>query len=188
MKKEKSYAKDPNDEEKLQELAATIKIRHAQHMAATKTAIANALDAGKFLIEAKKLLEYKKWLPWVTNNFKFSVRMAQNYMRVARTYKDVLAAHGQAAEWTLAAFLAVSKDLERKKRGKAPTETMSDYQAICTAITTLDTRLDRVVRYDGGDLAKKVTDRSKRVSLVKRMLGLAKHIVEVGETTAANLG
>jgi hypothetical protein len=64
-------------------LAARIRAEHEAAQSAMRTAVAHAVEAGKLLIEAKKLVGHGGWLAWVKENCAFSDRTAQGYMRLA---------------------------------------------------------------------------------------------------------
>jgi hypothetical protein len=46
--------------------------------------LAHALDIGDALLAAKSLCGHGHWLPWLENEFGFSSRTAETYMRLAR--------------------------------------------------------------------------------------------------------
>lgn len=52
-----------------------------------RKAAVNILEIGDRLIEAKELLNYGEWEPWLTNNVGFSARTARNIMKAARIFK-----------------------------------------------------------------------------------------------------
>jgi len=43
-----------------------------------------AIELGKLLLEARRLIGSKGWLTWLAENTKISARTAQNYMRLAQ--------------------------------------------------------------------------------------------------------
>ena len=45
------------------------------------------MELGQRLCEAKELLPHGEWLPWLTNNVRFSERQAQKFMALARGYE-----------------------------------------------------------------------------------------------------
>jgi ParB family chromosome partitioning protein len=62
---------------RLEELAATANRAHDD-------AVHCALDAGRALLEAKKLVGHGQWRQWLSDHCKFSERTAQVYMQAAR--------------------------------------------------------------------------------------------------------
>ena len=107
------------DAEKLEGLAADIRAGHRRCLDALKGVIEQARDTGEHLNEAKELVRHGEWTTWVAEHCQFAMRMAQNYMLVARHYDGVLARCGNADEWRLTQFLAVAQELEWERRGKA---------------------------------------------------------------------
>lgn len=65
-------------------LAAEVRTAHEGVLDAAKTAAERAIDAGRALIEAKSLLKYGQWLPWLKEHCALSDRTAQLYMQIAR--------------------------------------------------------------------------------------------------------
>ena len=71
-------------EARLEQLADEI---HAHHQAIERAwveTVAQAIELGDKLIEAKSLVLHGQWSPWLRENFPGSERTAQNYMRLAR--------------------------------------------------------------------------------------------------------
>ena len=56
---------------------------HGQAHAAAKTAIENAIECGRLLLEAKSQVAHGEWLPWIEANLSFGPRQAQKYIRLA---------------------------------------------------------------------------------------------------------
>jgi len=69
---------------RLPELAAQIKAAHAGVLEAAKTAAERAIECGKALIEAKKLVPHGKWRSWLKEHCHVSERSAQLYMKIVR--------------------------------------------------------------------------------------------------------
>lgn len=180
----------PKADKKLAALAANIRAGHLKCVDALKNALVTARDVGKHLIEAKKLVQHGQWLHWVADNCVFSVRMAQNYMLVARHYTEVAAASAGTGEWRLTSFMAIAQKLEWKRRGKyrstTPTEKKTFYPTVSQAITVLNAQLEDLIQEDDGDLAARVENVDKLVSLQIRLHALASRIDEVLVTTKAN--
>lgn len=68
----------------LAELTALIRMKHYQVEAALLTAVARAIETGKALIAAKKQVGHGNFEDYVTIECRFTVRTAQNYMRLAK--------------------------------------------------------------------------------------------------------
>src|SRR4029079_8036463 len=78
-------------EGKLHDLAARIEQHHQAACEAHASAIDNAIDCGKLLIEAKAKLKHGDWLPWLEEHTSVSTRQAQKYMRLAEHKGELLA-------------------------------------------------------------------------------------------------
>lgn len=71
------------------------------------------IEIGRRLNEAKELLEHGEWLPWLREKVDFSVRSAQNFMRLAKEYeKSAEIAHLGASK---ALALLALEDSEREE-------------------------------------------------------------------------
>lgn len=71
------------------------------------------IEIGRRLNEAKELLEHGEWLPWLREKVDFSVRSAQNFMRLAKEYeKSAEIAHLGASK---ALALLALPDSEREE-------------------------------------------------------------------------
>jgi|HubBroStandDraft_6_1064221.scaffolds.fasta_scaffold03971_13 hypothetical protein len=68
-------------------LAAEIQAAHAAALAAARTSVEKAVEAGKLLIEAKAALPHGQWLPWL-RDIGLSPRTAQRYMQLALVPAD----------------------------------------------------------------------------------------------------
>jgi hypothetical protein len=79
----------------LASLAAQINEAHRQCVAAASSALEHARRAGTLLAEAKGKCGHGQWLPWLKENFDFSERTAQNYMKVAREWPRLAEANPQ---------------------------------------------------------------------------------------------
>jgi hypothetical protein len=67
----------------LTDLADRINAEHDAYLAAAADAVGHAVCAGKLLADAKQGVRHGEWSSWVAAHCRFSLRMAQNYMRVA---------------------------------------------------------------------------------------------------------
>lgn len=63
--------------------AASRRLHELEHQTA-----ANVIEMGQHLIEVKSQLPHGSFLPWLEAEFGWSVRTAQNFMRVAETFGD----------------------------------------------------------------------------------------------------
>ncbi len=66
------------------DLVARIHAEHAEVESALRSSVQHAINCGELLIKAKELTPHGKWADWLTDNIKFSDRLAQAYMRLAR--------------------------------------------------------------------------------------------------------
>jgi hypothetical protein len=80
-------------------LTALARKINAAHQAAETTlqaGLEHARTAGLLLIEAKEKCDHGQWLPWLKANVRFSDRTAQNYIRIAKRWDELVAANPQA--------------------------------------------------------------------------------------------
>jgi hypothetical protein len=78
---------DINRSNSLTDLAHRINTEHEACGSALQRGLQHAIACGQMLIEAKDhLAQHGGWLPWLQANCTVSVKMAQNYMRVARGF------------------------------------------------------------------------------------------------------
>lgn len=66
------------------DLVTRIHAEHAEVESALRSSVQHAINCGELLIEAKKSVRHGEWADWLTDNIKFSDRLAQVYMRFAR--------------------------------------------------------------------------------------------------------
>jgi hypothetical protein len=78
-------------EDRLPVLAAQINQAHDLACRSAQSAISHAIAVGEGLLEAKALLGHGEWLPWLAENFDFSERTAQKYIRLAKHRDEVTA-------------------------------------------------------------------------------------------------
>jgi hypothetical protein len=74
---------------KLNALAARIRTEHEATAIAIERGVEHAINAGRLLIEAKQLLKHGEWLPWLEKKCAVTARMAQVYMRLARSSPEI---------------------------------------------------------------------------------------------------
>ena len=65
-------------------LAANIRALHSGVRRSAEQAARNAIEAGKLLIEAKAMLKYGEWEPWLRDNAAIPLRTARRDMALAR--------------------------------------------------------------------------------------------------------
>ena len=68
------------------QLAAEITLKYAELEATAQQSTVLALQLGDLLIQAKDQCRHGEWLPWLKRRFDKSVRLAQNYMALARQF------------------------------------------------------------------------------------------------------
>jgi hypothetical protein len=91
-------------------LAAGIIAAHqAAHLAA-QTALRDAAECGRLLIEAKALVGHGNWLPWLEQNTTVSARQSQKYMRVAQRWDELEAKTNQSSHLTLSEAVKLLAD------------------------------------------------------------------------------
>jgi hypothetical protein len=66
----------------LSDLAVQINAEHRKCEAAFQSGLQHVNQAGRLLIEAKKLCQHVTWLSWLDDNFDGSSRTAQSYMQI----------------------------------------------------------------------------------------------------------
>lgn len=88
-------------------IAADLNAEHAACVRALSNALGHAVRAGELLIEAKALVRHGEWLPWLATNFAASERTAQNYMRLAAAYPELVAKSAPATDLTMRQALAL---------------------------------------------------------------------------------
>lgn len=54
-----------------------------------RSAVQNAIIAGRALIAAKSQIKHGEWLAWLKENWRFSANLASDYMRIANTQSSV---------------------------------------------------------------------------------------------------
>jgi Protein of unknown function (DUF3102) len=68
---------------------------HSQFLNRVRLALHQARKAGDLLLLAKAECPHGSWLPWLRANFKFSERTAQDYMRIAREWPNLVGSNPQ---------------------------------------------------------------------------------------------
>jgi Protein of unknown function (DUF3102) len=65
-------------------IADRINAAHVECEKSLRASVEHAICAGELLLEAKKTIGHGDWTAWLAENIKFSDRLAQAYMRIAR--------------------------------------------------------------------------------------------------------
>lgn len=78
-------------QEKLSELARKANEAHLAAQSAAATAVEQALESGRALLEAKDLCRHRTWLKWLAEHFRGGRGTAQAYMRAAKRWHLLVA-------------------------------------------------------------------------------------------------
>lgn len=68
-------------------IVEAIRAEHQSALDSARDSLQHALRCGELLIKARKAIHNIGWHAWIKRNCKFSVRMAQNYVRLYERYK-----------------------------------------------------------------------------------------------------
>jgi hypothetical protein len=79
----------------LDELARTINAEHKLFGQQLQSSVAHARRAGELLLQVKQQVGHGHWLPWLKTNLTFSERTAQDYIRVARRWDELIGSNPQ---------------------------------------------------------------------------------------------
>jgi len=79
----------------LKDISVEINTEHEIVVNACKSAVEHAIKAGELLVKAKSMVNHGQWITWLKDNFSFSERTAQAYMRLAREYPKLEASNPQ---------------------------------------------------------------------------------------------
>jgi len=82
-------------------LAAAINAEHRQAETALNDGLRHALEAGRLLLEAKKLCPHGTWAQWLKDNFRGSARTARAYTLAAKRFPRLEAKRQRAANLSL---------------------------------------------------------------------------------------
>ena len=74
---------------RLVEIAVSVNTEYAELESMLQKSMARAVTIGGLLTEAKELAGHGNWGKWIKDNFPFSERTAQNYMRVFANYPEL---------------------------------------------------------------------------------------------------
>ena len=151
-----------SDEDVLAELAASIKAGHAHVVRAGQAVAALAVTVGRSLGEAKGLVGHGNWQVWVENHCGFSVRTAQDYIRVARAIDGGLVKPQHAADLTIRRILAQVRSLEpsRGKTREAPS-LLSTWGRACNRVIELS---EQLAEAELGDLDGEIRDEVRKLA------------------------
>jgi hypothetical protein len=124
-------------DDRLPILAAQINQAHDMASRSAQAAISHAIAVGEGLIEAKALVGHGEWLPWLSENFDFSERTAQKYIRLAK-HRDEVQSNTKEPS-----YLAIDEAL--KHIGKANPQRVADspIRAVAPSESALQEERDR---------------------------------------------
>ncbi len=102
------------------DLAVSILAEHSACRSAVESALDHARRAGELLAEAKRRLPHGSFLPWVATRCQgLSVRSAQNYMKIARSWAQIEAKAQHDARLPLRLALALLSEPTSKTVGES---------------------------------------------------------------------
>lgn len=167
-------------QEKLAELARKANEAHVAAQSAAATAVEQALESGRALLEAKDLCRHRTWLKWLAEHFKAGRGTAQAYMREAKRWHLLVAKVPNATQLPLRHVLKlmsnvvprgsdeyvdvptpvaepgpVDETVARPRYGadKAPSEEVEMVRTVINLFNGLVDALCRLVRSAAGDTA-----------------------------------
>jgi len=121
---------DPAGEAALRDLAGRINEEHRLCESALRSGLGHALEAGRLLLQAKKLCGHGLWDGWLTDSFEGSDRTARAYMRVAREWPKLADRFRQrVADLTFSGALRVLAGNSRTLASKPKEEQTSALKA-----------------------------------------------------------
>src|ERR1051326_5504531 len=82
----------------LSEVAVAIDDQHELGVERARDALGHARVCGQLLLVVKGRLDHGEFLPWIKGNCEVSERQAQNYMRLARRWDEVIAKAHRGAD------------------------------------------------------------------------------------------
>jgi len=107
----------------LPELAAEANRHHQCALDAGTAMIEHAREAGEHLLAAKSRCAHGEWGRWLADNFEGSARTAQNYMRVAQRWPEIMQANTQRSAY-LSVDAAIKMLAQPRPNGQpAPVDT-----------------------------------------------------------------
>lgn len=98
-----------------------------------RSAVQNAITAGRALISAKSQCAHGQWLDWLKSNWRFGVRLAQDYMSIANTQNS--------------AYLTSASSISEALRmiADAKQEAKADAEASQPELGLVDSEVDSIV-------------------------------------------
>jgi hypothetical protein len=105
--------------EALAPLAKKINASHQKYLTSVRTSLEHARDTGLLLIEARDKLKAagQSWGRWVQENCKFTISMAQRYVRIADHYHKLVEEGVDVAALSLTAALKLVADKPKGEKG-----------------------------------------------------------------------
>jgi hypothetical protein len=134
--------------DRLPVLAAQINQAHDLACRSAQAAISHAIAVGEGLIEAKALVGHGEWLPWLAENFDFSERTAQKYIRLAK-HRDAVTANTKEPS-----YLAIDEAL--KQIGKSKPVAVTDLPLSEPSPITIHAPLVPTPLPDAGDFKHRI--------------------------------
>lgn len=102
-------------------LSERINAEHDACIGAASAAISHAIEAGRLLTEAKGLVRHGEWSAWVGSHCRFSLRMSQNYMAVAKNEARFAFEKPQSLRQALQLLAEPKAEPEQPDRPMGPT-------------------------------------------------------------------
>lgn len=103
----------------LDSLASRINAAHEAFENSARLMFSYAAEAGELLLNAKEQVEHGEWLPWLKGNFSWSIRLAENYMRLAKGSQEIAANSQRVANLSLRGALKLLEKPKKKAAKKA---------------------------------------------------------------------
>lgn len=149
------------DEDALRDLAAQINAGHVNVLRAGQAAVAFAVQTGRLLDVAKRLVGHGHWQRWVTENCGFSVRTAEDYHRVAKAIDTGEIDPQHAADLTIRGILIRLRARKAGgRRSPASTALLPAWNEACDRLIDLtgqlrQAELDTLDVTDRGEVRKR---------------------------------
>ena len=110
----------------LPDLAKQINAEYRLCEAAMQSGLQHALQAGRLLIEAKKLCPHGAWLTWIRDNFEGSSRTAQSYMQIVDRLERISGYAQRVADLSYREALRLVSEPSSDPPLKMPSECSND--------------------------------------------------------------
>lgn len=103
----------------LEFLPPQIRQEHEAVLAAIRKGLTHARNVGELLIQAKAQVAHGGWTDWIAQNCPFSKRSAENYMRIAEHWSEIVEKAQSIADLTINEALAL---IAKRKSGSPDDE------------------------------------------------------------------